>query len=331
MSTEGGKKALFRDETLRKSFPTDLHTTRCYLNIEPDTVTYAMCTKCSNVYPPKEGRQILKWQPECTACHFPDSPLCGQPLVKSGVMEGKSVRVPIQPFITQDFDAFVGRLICRPGYEKLMDKVTVLHREVEELQDIKDGTAVQELQGPDGKLFLDGYKHSELWLIWSFSADWFNPFHNKQADKKAFCSSVTMIPLNLPPSLQHKAENIYLYTVMDTEPSLNDTNHFMGPFIHMMECNYQHGRRYTSTFDHPDYGRTSRSMIAVIVADLLGAKNILGHCGVTSKKNFRSFCTLSKSNIGNFDWQHWESRKVEDLRAAAEHWRDAPSASARKD
>ena len=53
--------------------------------------------------------------------------------------------------------------------------------------------------------------------------------------------------------------------------------------------------------------------------------------GVTSKKNFCSFCTLSKSDIGNFDWQHWESRKVEDLRAAAERWWDAPSASAHKD
>ena len=153
-------------------------------------------------------------------------------------MEGKSIRVPIWPFITQDFDAFVGMLICRPGYEKLMDKVTILHREAEELQDIKDGTAVQELRGPDGKPFLNGYKRSELRLIWSFSTNWFNPFHNKQAGKKASCSSVVMIPLNLPPSLWHKAENIYFYTVMDMEPSLDDTNNFMGPFIHMMERNY---------------------------------------------------------------------------------------------
>ena len=55
-------------------------------------------------------------------------------------------------------------------------------------------------------------------------------------------------------------------------------------------------------------------MIAVIVSDLLGAKKILGHSGVTSKNNFCSFCTLSKSDIGNFNWQHWELRKVEDLR-----------------
>lgn len=331
MSTEGGRAPSLRDDKLRNSFPTDLRTARSYLKIEPDTVTHAVCTKCSSVYPPKESKGILEWQAECTARRFPDSPLCGQPLVKSGVKEGKSVRVPIRPLVIQDFDAFVGRLLCRPGYEKLMDEATVLHRDMEELLDIKDGAAVQELRGPDGKPFLDGYKRSELRLIWSFSADGFNPFHNKQAGKKASCGSMAMVPLNLPPSLRHKAENIYLYTVMGGEPSLDDINHFIRPFVLMMQRNFQHGTRYTSTFDNPDHGRSTRSMMAVIISDLLGAKKILGHSGVTSKNNFCSFCTLSKSDIGNFDWQHWELRKVEDLRRAAELWRDAPSASVRKD
>ena len=330
MSTEGGRTPPLRDDKLRSSFPMDLRTSRSYLKIEPDTITYAVCPKCSSLYPPKEGKRIPEWQPECTAHRFSDSPLCGQPLVKSGVMGKESVRVPIRRLVVQDFDAFVGRLLCRPGYEKLMDEATVLHRDMEELRDIKDGAVVEELQGPDGKPFLDGYKRSELRLIWSFSADWFNPFHNKQAGKKASCGCIAMIPLSLPPSLRHKAENIYLYTVMDKDPSIDDINCFLEPFTAMMQHNYQHGTRYTSTFDHPDHGRSTRSMIAVIVSDLLGAKKILGHCGVTSKNNFCSFCTLSKGDIGNFDWQRWELRKVEDLRQAAELWRDAPSASEHK-
>ena len=71
-------------------------------------------------------------------------------------------------------------------------------------------------------------------------------------------------------------------------------------------------------------------MTAVIVTDLLGAKKILGYSGVMSKNNFFSFCTLSKSNISNFNWQHWEQKKVEDLRWAAEFWWDAPSVSIHK-
>lgn len=329
MSTEGGKTPDLRDTKLRNSFPTDLRTARKSLKIEPDTVTYATCTKCSSIYPPKGGR-IPEWQSECTTRRFPDSPLCGQRLVKSAVMEGNSVRVPIRPFVVQDFDAFVGRLLCRPGYEKLMDEATVLFRGAEELCYITDGAAVQGLRGPDDKPFLDGYKRSELRLIWSFSADWFNPFHNKQAGKKASCGSIAMMLLNLPPSLQHKAENIYLHAVLDREPSLDETNRFLEPLVSMMEHNYQHGTHFTKTFDSPIHGRDSRSMIAVKVFDLPGAKKIIGHAGVTSNHNFCSFCTLSKSDIGNFDWQHWELRKVEDLKAAAELWRDAPSAAARK-
>ena len=133
MSTEGGKTSSSHDTNLCTSFPMDIHTTHSYLKIEPDTIKYAVCTKCSSMYPPKRGSHIPEWQPECTASHFLDSPICSQPLVKSGVMEGKSIRVPIRPFIAQDFDAFLGRLLCRPGYEKLMDEATVLHRKVEEL------------------------------------------------------------------------------------------------------------------------------------------------------------------------------------------------------
>lgn len=330
MSTEEGKTPSPRDDKLQESFPTDLRTARSYLKIEPDTITYAVCTKCSTVYPPSEERGILYWPAECTARRFSDSAECSQPLVKSGVSAGKSVRVPVRPLVVQDFDAFVGRLLCRPGYEKLMDEGTVLRAEGEELLDIKDGTTVRDLRGPDGKPFLDGYKRSELRLIWACSGDWFNPLHNKQAGKKLSCGSMAMSLLNLPPSLQHKAENIYMYSVTGKEPSLADINPTLEPLIVMMERNYQHGTHYTSTYDHPNLGRDSRSMVAIIVTDLPGLKKLLGHCGVTSKKNFCSFCTLPKSAIGDFDWRHWEWRRVEDLRRAAELWRDAPSASARK-
>lgn len=320
MSTEGGKTPSRGNNNLRNSFPTDLCTACSYLKIEPNTTTYTACTKCSTVYPPREERGFLQWPAECTACRFPDSAECSQPLVKSGVSQGESVRVPIRPLVIQDFNAFVGRLLCRPGYEKLMDKGMVLHADVEELLDIKDGTTVRNLWGPDGKSFLDSYKHSELRLIWACSSDWFNPLHNKQAGKKASCGSMAMSLLNLPPSLQHKAKNIYMYLVTGKEPSLADINPTLKPFIVMMEHNYQHGTHYMSTYDHPDLGQDSHLMIAIIITDLPGLKNLLGHCSITSKKNFCSFCTLPKSAISKFDWRHWEWRQVEDLRRAAELW-----------
>ena len=85
--------------------------------------------------------------------------------MKSGVKEGKRIRVPIHPFNIQDFDALWEGCFADLGMRSswmLMDDVTVLHREVENLLNIKDSMAVQELQGPDGKPFLNGYKCSEL-------------------------------------------------------------------------------------------------------------------------------------------------------------------------
>ena len=125
---------------------------------------------------------------------------------------------------------------------------------------------------------------------------------------------MAMSLLNLPPSLQHKVENIYMYSVTGKEPSLTDVNPTLEPLIVMMERNYQHGTHYTSIYDHPDLGQDSHSMVAIIVTDLPGLKKLLGHCGVTLKKNLCSFCTLPKSAISNFDWQYWEWRRVEDLR-----------------
>ena len=70
----------------------------------------------------------------------------------------------MRPFVVQDFNSFTGRLLCRLGYEQMLDRGTVLSKNVGELWDIKDGAAIRDLKGPDGKPFLDGLKCSELVL-----------------------------------------------------------------------------------------------------------------------------------------------------------------------
>lgn len=94
--------------------------------------------------------------------------------MKSGVKGQESVRVPILPFVVQDFDPFVGRLLSRLGYKNILDRGTVL-ASTQELWDIKDGAVIRELRGLDGKLFMDGLRRRELHLVWSLSVDWFNP------------------------------------------------------------------------------------------------------------------------------------------------------------
>ena len=74
MSTEGGKTPSTRDTKLRSSFPLDLRTAHSYLTIEPDTVTYATCTKCSSVYHPRKAAVFWSGSPSVQHVDFPILP-----------------------------------------------------------------------------------------------------------------------------------------------------------------------------------------------------------------------------------------------------------------
>ena len=197
LMTEGGRTPSARDIKLHRNFPEDLRTARRSLHIKPDTIKYAVCPTCCCLYPPKDSGGVAEWPTECTWGDFKDSPPCGQPLVKSAVHDGESIRVPIYPFVVQDFDSFVGKMLCRPGYEKLLDNGTVFSSH-EPFLDIKDGAAIRGLKGPDKKPFMDGLKRKELHLVWSFSVDWFNPFRNKKGGRTASSGSMALLLLNLP-------------------------------------------------------------------------------------------------------------------------------------
>ena len=92
---------------------------------------------------------------------------------------GESVRVPVRPLIVQHLDVFAARMLSRPGLEAILDEGTVRVSDFY-LHDIKDGDAIRELKGPDGKPFMDGCKRRELRLVWSISIDGFNPLKNKK-------------------------------------------------------------------------------------------------------------------------------------------------------
>jgi hypothetical protein len=173
---------------------------------------------------------IEQWPAICTWRRFPSAAKCGEPLTTSRVHNGESIREPLWPFVIQPFDDFVGRLLSRPGLEEILDQGTVFNYQCD-FWDVKDGAAVAELKGPDKRLFMDGLKRSELHLVWSLSIDWFNPFHNKTAGRRASCGSIAMILLNFPPSLRYRTKNIYFHGVIPgpNEPSLNEVNHFLLP------------------------------------------------------------------------------------------------------
>ena len=81
---------------------------------------------------------------------------------------------PNPTILIQDFDAFKASLLSQPEMEAILDQ-GALFNDTKDMWDIKDGTRVKELSGPDGATFWDGLKQRELWLLWSLSIDCFDP------------------------------------------------------------------------------------------------------------------------------------------------------------
>lgn len=317
------------NQDLLNSFPRDIRTARKIFDLEATTKAYASCPGCSALYPVAEAEQLPA---HCSQRRYPNAKPCGAMLTKLVVQdrngERKMMRAPIQPFLIQDFDAFKASFLSRPGMEAILDRGT-LFNDTNDMWDIKDGVGVKEMLGPDGEPFFDGLKRKELRLLWSLSVDWFNPRGNKAAGKSVSTGSVVMACLNLPPSLRYKAENLFLAAVMPKEPSVEEIGNYMEPLVEMLDKSWKNGTKFNQT-ESSEYGRTERSMLAVIVADMPAGRKINGVAAHSAKEFMCPFCGLGRADINNLNRATWPRRSRDVLKKAAEDWRDAETASKRK-
>ena len=102
---------------------------------------------------------------------------------------------------------------------------------------------------------------------------------------------VVMACLNLPPSLQYKAENLYLVVVMPKEPSVEEVE----PLVDMLDKLWKNVTEFVQT-KSSECGRTEHSMLTMIVADLLTGHKIHGVAGHSAKKFLCQFCGLGQAN-----------------------------------
>ena len=79
-----------------------------------------------------------------------------------------------------------------------------------------------------------------------------------------------------------------------------------------------------------DCGRTERSMLVVIVTDLVASRKITGVASHSSKDFFCLLCMLAKPKINNLDRMMWPTRMRAMQKKAAEEWRDATTKKERK-
>ena len=198
------------------------------------------------------------------------------------------------------------------------------------MRDIWDAPELHNIMGADGKPFIhrDG---SEGRYVFSFCMDGFNPFHLKQAGKKASVVRMYMICLNLPPEERYKLENMFLVGIIPGphEPKKEEINHLLSPLVDDLLDSYRHGVWYSRMYNYK-HGRYARSILALMVCDTPASRQVTGRTSTTST-HFCPYCTLPHCEIKNLDQATWHlhtdvghrSHAIEWLKAAAEAERDS--------
>ena len=116
------------NEDLLKGFPQDIHTACKLFDIEATTTTCVACPICSATYHVEEGKALPI---NCNWKRYPNVKPCGAKISKLVLRDGdgnrRMVRVPIRPFLIQDFDAFKASLLSQPGMEAILDCGTLFN------------------------------------------------------------------------------------------------------------------------------------------------------------------------------------------------------------
>ena len=147
-------------------------------------------------------------------------------------MKDIDIEVPIKPFVSFDFKDWFAGLRCRPGYEECMDSAWQSNESGDGIMhDIFDGEYVCNFKGLDERFFSLGGEEGHY--LFSLSVDFFNPYTNKQSGKKSSVGLISIVCLNLPPSMHYKPENMFLAGVIPgpKEPPLTALNDYLRPLV----------------------------------------------------------------------------------------------------
>jgi Transposase family tnp2 len=327
-----------REQKLMSDFPVDPRSATAQFHLDGKSVVYAVCPnpKCHCTYKPAfEGDSPIPQYPRfCNHRQFSNGPRCKEPLTKPRVVVGVEIQVPIKTFVSFDFKDWVAGLTSRPGFEEQMDSAwkggAPDRKSPDDMHDIFDGEFIRQFQGPDGRHFGLGGKEGRY--AFSLCVDFFNPYTNKQAGKKASIGIISLVCLNLPPDLRYKPENMFLAGIIPGPhpPPLTALNHYLTPLVDDFLDFWVPGVRFSCTHLYPT-GRLVRCALVAVICDLPAARHVGGFAG-HSHNYFCSVChcTRAEHGYGNINYHTWMRRTDADCRSSAAQYNAANDEKARQ-
>jgi len=310
------------DWKLLSDFPKDPDTAIKHFQLDGKSVIYAVCPngKCHQTYKPtfEDGSPIPIYPKYCTHKEYSNGAHCRELLTRPRRIKDVDIDVPIKTFVLFDFKDWFAGVLSRPGYEDRMDNAwQAKASEDRVMHDIFDGEYVQNFKGPDGRFFSLGGEEGRY--LFSLSVDFFNPYTNKQSGKKSSVGLISVVCLNLPPSMRYKPENMFLSGVIPgpKEPPLTALNPYLKPLINDLIDFWENGVKFSRTYNWKA-GRLVRCALLLLVCDLPGARKTAGFAS-SAHEHFCSVChcTRSQHGYGHLDYHSWRSRTNSECRSFA--------------
>ena len=307
--------------------PKTLTSVLLAFDIEPRVHRYICCPTCFALYP-----AVKPYPVRCTDKYASDSLECGAKLLRRRNIRGQIDFSPVKTYLHQDFKQWMARFLSRPGIEELIEATTTRARQRSDgdvIHGILEAAGLRNFAGPDGKPFLDA-PPGQIRLVWSFSADAFNPFFNREAKQTVSSTGIYLVCNNLPEDVMQRPENMYFVGAAPgpKKPSLTELNHFVDLIVQDFLDFWVPGVTFTRTAKHHD-GVHTHAVIVPVICDALGARQAVGLGAVTSKF-FCTFCYLPIQNLENFNKESWPPRDLQRHREHARMWleADAPTREA---
>jgi hypothetical protein len=186
----------------------------------------------------------------CTHHWVHTSPICGEPLFDTVIVNGRVYTVPLYKYEVQDMKQWVGRLLSRPTIEEHVFNA-FWRPQKEYMEDMWDAGHLCKILLKKGERFLPG-PADETRLAFSFSMDSFNPYHMKEAKQTVLSTAIWLILLNLPPHLWYRRENMFLTGIIPgpRKPSLSNINHSLKLLVDILLEFFDPGVLYSQMARH---------------------------------------------------------------------------------
>ncbi|KAJ4487060.1 hypothetical protein C8J55DRAFT_594498 [Lentinula edodes] len=302
-------------QTPKIGIPLDIRTVYARLNLDPKIHRLFCCPTCFKMYPLDTSLKKCNYQKSSRA-----KP-CNTDLWSfRHSKKGHKIQIPRCSYTTTSFDSWLQSFLNRPSIEKCLYKTFIKTQNPapqERMYDIQDSP------------FWDSIRHnlnSPHDLIFSVYVDWFNPLGNKQAGKQISCGAIVLYCLNLPLEIRFRPENIFVVGMMPGPhgPTVGTIHHILHHYCNsIMEFDLPGKSMPTSSY--PEGARVS-ARVYPNIADLLGSKKFTGF-GSPSATYFCTWCTLSKEQVESLDYDSWQLRDGNTVKAQAQAWKNAVTIS----